>query len=591
MATTLLLLGGLLAGGAPAASADASQPFATYNMEGSLNGERWTSEVGPLAEHNAVVVLQEVGNGPPPEPRQLPGQGRSIPIPPNPLYPNLPRSVNHTLWDYNNHIYSVYFLQTDSQRSAAGVERWRGGRVNLAVVTRDPVDEVRVLENPRYDPNGPNNAYRYRRALGVRVGDTWYYNVHGRGRDFTDMLRQIRAQRHSSWVLVGDFNVNIRYRSTRSLHDSLHLQPFELLERPDRATHQNDSELDFAITRGVPRMTATVPAGRGADHYAVQFEAAPTPPLPTAETHTFSSAFVNAATGSALDIPDDGSGRVITHPRRYNPQQRFHMTTVLAHWYRFEHGGSGGLARRDGAAADARCPGITPNPIPLQQLVMQSCDNVTAQWSPEDPAAPGGPLIWRNSYRPQLCLTGLERQGPAVAMPCTGADNQRWWDNSRAIGESSWSTVAPGEGVKLRSAASGSMLDAQGGGTSDLTRVIAHPRKDVDNQRWYIHYVDSADNLFRISSAASVRSECVDVLDSDRAGPESPTILYRCDDPNSKNDGAGHRWQVETYNDGSLRFRNEATHLCMVAPVEPKGQVTVNACNDDDLRQAWFVEW
>ncbi|MEU6371160.1 hypothetical protein ABZ876_37110 [Streptomyces sp. NPDC046931] len=71
--------------------------------------------------------------------------------------------------------------------------------------------------------------------------------------------------------------------------------------------------------------------------------------------------------------------------------------------------------------------------------------------------------------------------------------------------------------------------------------------------------------------------------------PGTHTVLFNCDDPNSKNDGTGHRWQAEPYADGSLRFRDEATHLCLVPPLREKGDVTAEQCNDAD-RQRWTIE-
>jgi hypothetical protein len=608
--TAALLAAGLLAGTAPSSAAqppapaahapaqpaapnlaaDGDLPFATYNMQGSDNGLRWSGEVGPLTAHHPVVALQEVGSGPPAEPRQARGTGESIPIP-GPFPAGLPRSVNHTQWQHNRQPRHVYFLQTDPQRnSSTGEDRWEGGRVNLAVVTHERADEVRIIENPLYNPDEPNNDYRYRRALGVRLGNTVYYNVHARGADVPDLLRGIRAAARpgENWVMLGDFNLNIRNRTDQQAREqSLHLRDDELLARPGRSTHQQGGELDYAITRGTPGFNAAIPAGRGSDHYPVQFEMAPTPvpAAPDGPAHTFSSAFENAATGAVLDIPDDGSGRVITHPQRYNAQQRFHINTVQGHWYRFAHGGSSavaGAAQNVRAAAAEQCPGLTPL-FPLF-VTMRPCDEVEAQWHPQDPAAPGGPLRWHNSRYSQLCLTGTQRQGPVMAVPCSDSPAQLWWDNSRAVPEDTWESGDTK--VRLR-AMNDFVLDAQGGDTGNLTQLITHSRKDVDNQRWDIEYADLGDNLVRIKGVDS--GKCVDVYESDTAGPGSRAVLYDCINPGSRNDGTGHRWQAETYADGTLRFRNEATHLCLIPPLEEKGDVTVNACNDDD-RQRWTIE-
>ncbi|MEU1671250.1 hypothetical protein ABZ752_04350 [Streptomyces roseifaciens] len=117
-----------------------SSPFATYNMHGSGNGMNWRAEIERLTAHNVVVALQGVGSD---------------------RY--------------------VCFLQTDPRRTgAAGQDTWDCGQMNLAAVTDSRADEVRVLENPRYDPgpNAPNSRYRARPPLGLRFGNTWYWNTH-----------------------------------------------------------------------------------------------------------------------------------------------------------------------------------------------------------------------------------------------------------------------------------------------------------------------------------------------------------------------------------------------------------------------------
>ncbi|MGV9245402.1 hypothetical protein [Streptomyces sp. NPDC003710] len=122
----------------------------------------------------------------------------------------------------------------------------------------------------------------------------------------------------------------------------------------------------------------------------------PTNTVPSPPTHTFASSFQNAATGSMIDVPADGSGRVITHPPRCNDQQRFTVGTAVGRWYYFGYGGSGGAAAKASAEARARaaareCPGVTP-PASPNLVTLRSCSDATAQWRPEDAGEPGGPL-------------------------------------------------------------------------------------------------------------------------------------------------------------------------------------------------------
>ncbi|MCK8677173.1 ricin-type beta-trefoil lectin domain protein [Streptomyces lichenis] len=634
--TSALLTVGLLVGAAPgpgghparaadgkpsgtARQADDSLPFATNNMEGSNGGIRWTGEVGPLTEHHEVIALQEVGSGPPTEARGT--QSESIPIPPDVTRPaGLPRFVNHSQWQYGrrsaNPPRHVYYLQTDPRHSReTGQDRWVGGRVNLAVVTHEPATEVRVIENPLYNPSETNNAYRFRRALGVRIGDTFYYNVHARGSDVGGLLQGIRdaTRPGERWVMFGDFNLDIRNRTDEEARNrSLHLRDDELLVRPNRATHQNGSEIDYAITHGLGRHNADIPSGRGPDHYPVQFEPAPTPvpAAPDGEAHAFSSALENAGTGWVMNASTDG--RVTTTADRYNDRQRFRMETVRGHWYRFRVGqspdgasgaraataasgargaaaasGARGAAAASGArgaaaqeAAPTGCPGLSPW---LQLVVtLRSCDAPEAQWHSEDLGAPDGALRWHNSANPALCLTGAGQGDAVLAMPCGDSRRQQWVDSSRAVPDSVWET---GESrVRLR-ASNGLYLAAKDDATGDDTPLTVHGRDQ--SERWDIEYAGEGDNIARLKGEDS--GKCADVLDSEDAGEGTAAVLGDCGTGNSVNDGTGRRWVAETYGDGTLRLRNTATGLCMVPPLKEAHYVTVRGC-DDEARQRWTVE-
>ncbi|MFI2077736.1 ricin-type beta-trefoil lectin domain protein [Streptomyces triculaminicus] len=598
--TSALLATGLLVGAAPgpggstaraddlptktaASPNDGSLPFAGYNMQGSDNGLRWNGEVGPLTMHHEVVALQEAGNGPPPAAHQRHGVGESIRIP-GPFPAGLPDHVNHTVWRYRHHSRQVYFLQTDPQRdSTTGRDRWRGGRVNLAVVTHTRADEVRIIENPLYNRDEPRNEYRYRRALGVRIGNTVYYNVHARGADVAPLLRRIRAATRAgeNWVMVGDFNLDIRNRTDRQARESLHLRPDEQLARPRRSTHQRGGELDYAITRGTPRFNADIPAGRSSDHYPVQFEPAPTPvpAAPDGPVHNFSSALENARTGLVLDV--DNNNRVATRLQAYNARQRFRMDTTRGHWYRFARGNSP-RAASGALAADETCPGVNPF-FPMSPILMLSCESPGAQWHPEDPGAPGGPLRWHNSLYPDLCLTGTGNEQPVVAYQCSDMPAQQWWDNSRAVPERAWEDKE--ERIRLR-AWNGLYLDNFSGSGGDGTPLTTRRRNEVSSQRWDIQYAGSGDSLVRIKGRGSGR--CIDVVDSVQPHPGGRSVLHDCTGRGSKTDGTGHRWQAEMYGDSTLRFRNEAAHLCLVPSARETGYVTIGTCSDD-ARQRWTI--
>ncbi|WP_406503009.1 hypothetical protein [Streptomyces sp. NBC_00212] len=45
-------------------------------------------------------------------------------------------------------------------------------------------------------------------------------------------------------------------------------------------------------------------------------------------------------------------------------------------------------------------------------------------------------------------------------------------------------------------------------------------------------------------------------------------------------DSAGQRRLTEPYADGSIRYRNEANHLCLLSPDDDHGRVSLYKCED-----------
>ncbi|ANP52339.1 hypothetical protein AVL59_24830 [Streptomyces griseochromogenes] len=601
MLASVLLTAGLLVGAVPgpvsqAAWADGgpavqdpepgdSWSFATYNMQGSLSGRRWTEEVGPLTMRHEIVVLQEVGSGPPDAPLQYHGTGESIPIP-NSSPPNLPNSVRLTRWEYEGQHRYVYFLQTDPQRSSTtGQDRWRGGRVNLAMVTHARADEVRVIRNPLYQVNGPNNAYRYRRVLGLRFGHTVYYNIHARpgGRDVPFLLNQIRdaTRPGENWVVTGDFNTDIVGRNQQTARQMLGVRASEELDRPDRPTHQSGGELDYAITRGVHRFNADIPEGRGPDHYAVHFEPVPTPvpAPPDGPAPDYSSAFVNAETGNVLSVTNS---TVITAPDHYGDGQRFDMSTVQGHWYRFSQGNSptrvAGGAATGRAAATQRCPGL--NPVAPLMVMPRPCDAADAQWRPDEVPGSDGPLRWHNSALPNLCLTATNRSDALVmALPCTDSRSQQWWDEARHV--TSWHDGD--DQVRLR-ASNGLYLATLNGWGLDGTPLTGYGQSL--GGRWDIQYASPDSNVVRLKSRTA--DKCANVPNTG-SGAGVRVVLHGCMWADSKDDGSGERWVAEVYADGTVRLRNEATHRCLLPTPWAGIPLSVGVCNDEAY-QRWTIE-
>ncbi|MFD7169793.1 ricin-type beta-trefoil lectin domain protein [Streptomyces violascens] len=574
-------------GTARAVNGDGTSPFATYNMHGSDNGSRWTSEVAPLAATNQVVALQEVGAGPPlPAHDNDRSEFQQIRLTPN-RAPQ-PSSVQRVTWagGPNGSNRYVYFLQTDPRRVAGtDLDTWDGGQMNLAFVTDTPADQVRVLENPAYnpDPNAPNNRYRARPLLGLRFGNTWYWNTHARGEDVQQLLGQVRdfaATDGRNWVLAGDFNVNILHRSDdEARNQSLHLRAEEALLRTGQPTYiggDTPSELDYAITRGVPGgFTATVPRGGGSDHVPVEFARTPPPVRAPLPSHVFHSVLASPTGGLLQENPN----RTITiGDARYNGSQTFQMFTTDALTHYLQNTGTGDCIA---IAPGTRRAASTP-------VVAGKCDDPRAQWTIahlDDPPAwnddNGGPQRWRNVAVPGLCLTP---NGTTVsAAPCTQDAGQLWWDNA-ASPPASWQTT--GDNVRLESSWLGGRLRRAGNVPGTFVYTAPTPPRswwiywlfyERQDFGWNIQRISRDDNLVRIQSLSGT-NQCLGSQDV-HATTQTAALLYTCDDARGVA-GAGQRWLAEAYPDGSIRYRNEANHLCLLSPDADHGIVNLYKCQD-----------
>ncbi|WP_257980874.1 ricin-type beta-trefoil lectin domain protein [Streptomyces sp. CB02959] len=600
-AVAALLTVPLAAAPARAVEGDGTSPFATYNMRGSGNGSRWRSEIAPLARQVPLVALQEAGSGPPAPPDFRRANFRRMRI--NRTRPfNQPNFVTFSRWRTRNVDRYVYFLQTDPRRiTGTDQDTWDGGRTNLATVSDTRASQVEVLDNPSYDPDpgAPNNRYRARPLLGLRFGNTWYWNTHARGEDVVgrngrpgllDQVRNFAArsdQRGRNWVLVGDFNLNILNRTdAQARNQSLRLRADENLLRTGQPTYINGrtlSELDYAVTHGLLGFTATRPRGAGSDHTEVHFNRTPPPPQTTVPAHTGSTQMATA-TGSVMQLNQDNS--IGVGPARNDNNQTLTMSTTAAgaHSIRFVIGGG--------------CPSIAPKArrdASASRVVVGPCDDPRAQWTTSDPRPDpewnqdnGGPQLWRNVAFPDLCLT--PSKGQVTASPCTDDIAQRWWDNAVALPKD-WPTAA--DNVRLESAfMGGRMRNGSFPGTAIYTQPrppnwwwiywLLYERKDFG---WNIQPVSPGDNLVRFQSLDG-DNRCLGTRD-EHATELTDAMLRTCDDARGV-DGAGQRWLAETYADGTIRYRNEANHLCLLAPDADRGSVRLAPCNDI-LAQRWSV--
>ncbi|MEV5937523.1 ricin-type beta-trefoil lectin domain protein [Streptomyces sp. NPDC051994] len=581
---------------ANAVNRDGSSTFATYNMHGSDNGSRWTSEINRLVASYPVVMLQEAGSGPPPAVGDHRTEYRSMRIVPS----RSPQPSNYTISTWaggpNHENRYVYYLQTDPRRiSNTNEDTWDGGQMNLATVTDTRADEVRVLENAYYDPdpNAPNNRYRARPLLGLQFGSTWYWNTHARGEDVTadaarpgllDRVRGFMAgsdQRGRNWVLAGDYNVNILNRTNAEARDrSLHLRPGEALLRTGQPTFINSdepSELDYAVTSGLPGgFTASRSDGAGSDHVAVVFARTPPPVAPTGPSHVYATTLATP-NGNMLQVGANHSMGI--GAPRYDSGQIWRMYT---------NGDSNTHFLRNPGTGDCIAAPTGSRRDTSSRAVAGDCADPRAQWTishmEDDPgwnSDTGGPQRWQSVAFPGMCLTPSNQQ--VTVERCTDDPAQRWWDNPASLPKD-WPTTTGN--VRLEDAARGSRLRRSGSvpGTGVATRPtppkwwwlywLAYERRDFG---WNIQRIDTADNLVRIQSLDG-DNRCLGVRD-EHTKSETDALLRTCDDARGA-DGSGQRWLAENYADGTVRYRNEANHLCLTAPDAYQGNVKLYSCND-----------
>ncbi|GGS48744.1 GDSL-type esterase/lipase family protein [Streptomyces cinerochromogenes] len=260
----------VLAAGRADAAPPAETPFLTWNMQGASTQGRnlWTDYLpGILTDAPAdVVMLQEVGAG-------VPNGAQVLPNPPG--IGNDTR-VTYAEWHSSQRPSEWYmvFLQTNDPNNPQAP----GGRVNTIVMSRTPVDAAMVVDNPLGGAPG-------RPAVGIRLGDDWYFSYHalsGGGGDAVTMLDRIgeaveRDDRRRNWTVGADFNTRPDTLIGR--------QDYGLITTPDglpprvlasgRPTHRSPDgeqrELDYVVTttpRGSfePRVQ---PNQGGSDHNPV----------------------------------------------------------------------------------------------------------------------------------------------------------------------------------------------------------------------------------------------------------------------------------------------------------------------------------
>jgi Endonuclease/Exonuclease/phosphatase family len=200
---SLMLVGNpSLIGTLPAAYAVGGN-VGTWNMQGSnaSTENKWQTGVANIMQSQTldVLALQEAG--------AVPGSASNPQSPANfrrtgwpaPLVDGIPVTQYNWLGTATRPAYYIYYAQTDPN----------GNRVNIAIVTRRPADEVFS-----FTPSGAQRS-----VIGVRFGNCVYFTVHARSgprdgsvkNDGPSIVSGIEAAIDTAfpnavWAALGDWN-------------------------------------------------------------------------------------------------------------------------------------------------------------------------------------------------------------------------------------------------------------------------------------------------------------------------------------------------------------------------------------------------
>jgi Endonuclease/Exonuclease/phosphatase family len=174
--------------GTAGAAPPGSHYVATWNMDGANHSteNKWNSGVAQMMTAYRLVALQEAG-AVPDSARHV--QDHTVTGPGGQQW-----TVREYFWGgtITNPNSFIYWLHTGGG----------GNKVNLAIVAAQRADDVTVVPGP------------YRPALGIRVGDGFYFSLHaasGGGGDAPTLLNSIdyavnQLGQNYQWFALGDYN-------------------------------------------------------------------------------------------------------------------------------------------------------------------------------------------------------------------------------------------------------------------------------------------------------------------------------------------------------------------------------------------------
>ncbi|MFV2020341.1 RICIN domain-containing protein [Micromonospora sp. LOL_023] len=453
---------------------------ATWNMQGAGTSGGWSGQDGeyedkyangvlPLAVTGGatVIALQEAGSPPPSaglltDHQQADFQRAGGMFPPVREY-----RLGGTARRPQGYL---YWLHTDTSVNGPG-------RVNLAVASRSqvPADGIFVVASPMGG----------RPALGVNVGGTVFFTVHGfsgNGNDMPGLLGAIRQRMLTAgpgnqpldWVAMGDFN-----RDPDSLANALpagqsrvHAPP-----SPTHPTADPQRYLDYAVvpdTGNVPRITGSETLSQVllSDHLPARFrlvlEAAASPPELVAQpTPPGNAVLRNAGTTNVADIDPFGTGNgILDIPFHSGFEQPWWLdeSAEFPSYYRLVHAVTRNFMGQAQGAANA----------PVVHWPSEAADQF---WRPDYQG--DGTWTLRNMVTGQM-LTSLPGARSVAGRDWDGSAEQRWFfQTSESMSDLREINHFPPEQTDL-------VVDISGRGSADGTPAILYAENDGDNQRFSV---------------------------------------------------------------------------------------------------------
>ncbi|GGM17461.1 hypothetical protein GCM10012279_39530 [Micromonospora yangpuensis] len=402
------------------------QNVATWNMQGAGSGaegiyeNKYPTVMGMLAQGTLAVALQEAGSPPAGSAHERGHYSQQVYLN-NGVFPPVYEYYLGALLDEPTH--HLYWLNTDTSTNGPN-------RVNLAIATQQRADQWVVVD-------GGANA---RPALGVRIGETFFFTVHARsgnapGSDAPTTLARIRTWILNNpgpngpyeWVVLGDFN-----REPANLRAALPAQQFAVMA-PDGNTHPTLGPvrtLDYAVTdfgNGAPTLfrAHTEITITNSDHYPVTYgfelrAAAQVPPLAT-PTRPGQALLRNAATTSVADAEPGGGPLVVDTP--YDPsraqQWRLDWDNEVPGHLRLQR-------VREGNSADDRYLGLA-DAAPDARAALGWSPSLTQLWRPVNHGDGTYTLL---NYVTGQALTALPGDFLLAARDATDSPYQRWFLSS-----------------------------------------------------------------------------------------------------------------------------------------------------------------